>query len=102
MLLDAAVTQEPFKTRVTLIFQPPDRLLSAMSAAKSFFKDALNKPEILPVSAIVWGAGLGAASFIVWKITHTPDVQVNPAAAPNYESYKGQEQHPHNTKSKVL
>ena len=50
----------------------------------------------------MFGASVGAATFIVWKIRNTPDVQINPAAPPHYEEFKGQPQHHYNTKSRVL
>ncbi len=57
--------------------------------ARNYVMDLKKFPEIAPVTFIVIAAVLGATAFMPWKLTHTPDVIVNPAKPYSWEDYAG-------------
>jgi hypothetical protein len=75
-------------SRLTLAPNHPARAtMGILSLAGQYLKDLRKFPEIAPVTFIVIGASTVATTFMAHKLTHTPDVTVNPTKPYNYQNY---------------
>ncbi len=59
----------------------------AFKVVRQYLRDAMAKPEIIPVTSLVIGMSSFGSYFMARKLTHTPDVNVNPAHPYNWQRY---------------